>query len=261
MKNNLRNKLILIFIILFTSFNCFAQKNEDKTNQSTLKLGIILFRDFDQLDVTGPFEIFHEFPNTRIYFISNTIQPVKSTQGIQITPELTFDSAPQMDILFVPGGYGITNVIERNPSLIHFIQRQSPKLKYITSVCTGSLILGYAGELKEYKATSHWLAIKYLDKFGAIPVNKRVVVDRNRITGAGVSAGFDVAMQLGDILFGKTFVENQELLTEYNPKPLYGVTPNTASIEAHEEVIKTMGDTIKSRDLFFDKINSKKKKE
>ena len=244
---------------LILSLNFFTQVNASEINSSHLKLGILLFDNFDQLDVTGPFEIFHEFPNTTVYFISNSLQPLKSVQGIQISPDLTFDSAPQMDILFVPGGFGITNVIENNSSFIHFIQKQSPKLKYLSSVCTGSLILGFAGELNGYKATSHWLAKKYLYQFGAIPVNKRVVVDRNRITGAGVSAGFDLALQLGGILFGKTFVESQELLTEYNPKPLYGgVTYKTASQKSKKELEKEMGDIIKSRDLFFEKISTDK---
>ena len=221
---------------------------------SCLKLGIVLFNDFDQLDVTGPFEVFYEFPKTKVYFIAHSLEPVSSVQGIKLTPEFTFNSAPKLDILFVPGGYGVMNALETNSSLINFIKKQSAHLKYLSSFCTGSLILGYAGELKGYKATSHWLAKKYLPKFGAIPVNERVVVDRNRVTGSGVSAGFDVALHLGEILFGKAFVETQILLSEYHPKPLYDeVLYETVSQEARDMLDKKMNPIITNRDLFFEK--------
>ena len=252
----IRLKFFILLLCLFLFKNINAQNKGVQMPLKELKLGIILFPNFDQLDVTGPYEIFAEFPKTKIYFISNSLNSVSSVQGIKITPNLTFHSAPQMDILFVPGGVGVIDVMKKKAELIQFIQKQTPNLKYLTSVCTGSLILGVAGELKGYKSTSHWLAMKYLTKFDAIPVNDRVVMDRNRITGAGVSSGFDLALKLGDILFGKTFVETQELMTEYHPKPLYGgVTAATATKEAQQEVEKSMKSIIKERDLFFENFD------
>ena len=124
MINSLFVKLVLIYSVLLLPTFAIAQMgaNKNQLSSAQLKLGIVLFSNFDQLDVTGPFEIFHAFPNTKIYFISNSLQPVKSVQGIQITPDVTFNSAPQMDILIVPGGPGVVNSLENNPALIHFIK-------------------------------------------------------------------------------------------------------------------------------------------
>lgn len=223
------------------------------TNEKSLKLGIILFEGFDQLDVTAPLEVFNSFPNTQIYFIANTTKPVSShIKAIKIKPNTTFTSAPQMDILFVPGGGGVVHTLKKDKALVHFIQRQTPQLKYLSSVCTGALILGYAGELKGYRATTHWMAKKYLASLGAIPVDQRVVVDRNRVTGAGVSSGLDLALQLGDLLFGKSFVEKEELLLEYFNHPvLYNTSVETATPEAKEALQKEMGTVFKERDDFF----------
>jgi cyclohexyl-isocyanide hydratase len=218
-----------------------------------LKLGIILFPGFDQLDVTGPLEIFNAFPNTKIYFISNNLKPVTSNiDSIKIKPDSTFLTAPQLDVLFVPGGGGVIKALENDKEMLSFINKETPQLKYLSSVCTGALILGRSGELKGYQATTHWLTKKYLPDFGAIPVNQRVVVDRNRVTGAGVTSGFDVALQLGDLLFGKSFVEQQELITEYfEHKTLYNTTLETASNEAKEALETRIAPMIKERNAFF----------
>jgi cyclohexyl-isocyanide hydratase len=227
--------------------------NNGQTKERPLKLGIILFPDFDQLDVTGPLEVFSNFPNTKVYFISNNLDTVKSSVDIiRIKPNATFSTAPQLDVLFVPGGKGVTKAIAADNGLIPFIKKQTPELKYLSSVCTGALILGNAGELKGYKATTHWMSKKYLPSFSAIAIDQRVVVDRNRVTGAGVTSGFDVALQLGALLFGKTFVEKQELLAEYFNHPvLYNTTPESASPEAKEDLEKEMAALTKSRDDFF----------
>ncbi|MBY0377026.1 MAG: DJ-1/PfpI family protein [Gammaproteobacteria bacterium] len=230
-----------------------SMNSSPQPSEKVLKLGVILFPDFDQLDVTAPLEIFHNFPNTKIYFISNNLKTVPSSvAAIKIKPNTTFATAPQLDVLFVPGGFGVVKAISNDKAMMHFIQQQTPKLQYLSSVCTGALILGSAGELKGYQATTHWMAQKYLPAFGAIPVKQRVVVDRNRVTGAGVSSGMDVALQLGDLLFGKVFVEKQELLAEYfNHSVLYNTTPETASPEAKKELAEQMQPLIKAREDFF----------
>lgn len=230
-----------------------TQLEKSMPQEKPLKLGIVLFPNFDQLDVTGPLEIFANYPNTQIYFISNNLDTVKSSiEAIQIKPTTTFTTAPQLDVLFVPGGMGVTKAIAANNGLFPFIQKQTPSLKYLSSVCTGSLILASSGELNGYKATTHWMAKKYLSHFDIIPIDQRVVVDRNRITGAGVTSGFDVALQLGDLLFGKIFVEKQELLTEYfNHPTLYNTTLESANPEAKASLQKDMAPLIKDREDFF----------
>lgn len=230
-----------------------AITNSNQPKEKVLKLGIVLFPDFDQLDVTGPLEVFYNFPNTKLYFIANDLNTVSSSIGIiKIKPNTTFATAPQLDVLFVPGGVGVVNAIANDKGMLHFIQQQTPQLTYLSSVCTGALILGKSGELKGYQATTHWMAKKYLANFGAIAVNQRVVIDRNRVTGAGVSSGFDVALQLGDLLFGKTFVEKQELLAEYfNHSVLYNTTLETASPEATQSLAEQMQPLMKKRDDFL----------
>lgn len=252
-------KIIIYIVFLLTIMNLsygltnVETLNNGPTKEKPLKLGIILFPNFDQLDVTGPLEVFSNFPNTKIYFISNNLDTVKSSVAvIKIKPDTTFSTAPQLDVLFVPGGKGVTEAIAADNGLIPFIKKQTPELKYLSSVCTGALILGSAGELKDYKATTHWMAKKYLPYFGAIATDQRVVVDRNRVTGAGVTSGFDVALQLGALLFGKTFVEKQELLAEYfDHSVLYNTTPESASSEAKADLEKEMATINKSRDDFF----------
>lgn len=233
-----------------------TMNHHNQSQEKTLKLGVILFPNFDQMDVTAPLEIFHNFPNTKIYFISNDLKTVPSNvSAIKIKPDTTFATAPQLDVLFVPGGAGVVNSLAYDKGMLNFIQQQTPKLQYLSSVCTGALILGSAGELKGYKATTHWMAQKYLPDLGAIPLNQRVVVDRNRVTGAGVSSGLDVALQLGDLLFGKTFVEKQELLAEYFNHPvLYNTTLESVSPEAKKEFLKEMQSLFKPRDEFFKQI-------
>ncbi len=252
-------KVIIYIVFLLTITNLsygltnVETLNHGPTKEKPLKLGIVLFPGFDQLDVTGPLEVFSNFPNTKIYFISNNLGTVKSSVGIiKIKPNTTFSAAPQLDVLFVPGGEGVTKAIASDNGLIPFIKKQTPELKYLSSVCTGALILGSAGELNGYKATTHWMAKKYLPYFGAIETDQRVVIDRNLVTGAGVTSGFDVALQLGALLFGQNFVEKQELLTEYFTHPtLYNTTLESASPEVKEDLIKEMATINKSRDDFF----------
>lgn len=250
-------KYLLFLFALLLAIYALSTKIQERPMQTpaekSLKLGIVLFKGFDQLDVTAPLEVFNRFPDTQIYFIANTMRPVSShIKAITIKPNTTFDTAPQMDILFIPGGTGLVKALKNDKALVHFIQGQTPQLKYLSSVCTGALILGYAGELKDYRATTHWMAKKYLTSLGAIPVDQRVVVDRNRVTGAGVSSGLDLALQLGELLFGKSFFEKEELLIEYFNQPvLYNTSVETADPEAKEALQKEMGNVFKERDDFF----------
>lgn len=240
-----------LLINLFSFLPFFASA---KTTGNQIKIGIVLFQNLDQLDVAGPYEVFSDFPNTKVYLISNSLSLIKSSNGLIFKPNSTFKNTPQLDVLFVPGGFGVADVVTKNKELIQFVNKQSEYAKYVSSVCTGSLILASAGELKGYRATSHWLAKKYLANFGAIPAEERVVVDQNRITGAGVTTGVEVALKIGDLLFGKEFVEKEQLVIEYtNPSPLYPIQPNTASPETLENVKRGLAPVIEKRDKIFGK--------
>lgn len=193
-----------------------------------LTIGLVLFPDLTQLDLTGPYEVFARMPTTTSYLLAETMQPVRSERGLTMLPDATWAAAPPLDIVFVPGGVGINALLEHQP-LLDFLRQQSQAASYITAVCTGSLVLGAAGLLQGYRATTHWLSIDLLPLFGAIPVDARVVVDRNRITGAGITAGIDFGLQVAALLRGDRTAQEIQLMMEYNPQPPFSSgSPKTA---------------------------------
>ena len=143
-------------------------------------IGMVIFPNLTQLDLTGPYEVFGRLPATKVLLIAESLEPLKSDNGLLLTPDETFDTAPQIDILFVPGGRGIFEAMQ-SEKLINFLQQQAVNAKYITSVCTGSLVLAAAGLLTGYKATTHWLSLHLLKMFNVEVIEERVVIDRNRI--------------------------------------------------------------------------------
>lgn len=184
-----------------------------------LHLVMLLYPRLTQLDLTGPFEVFARFqPDLNVHLAWKNLEPVTDSNGLRILPTVSFDEAPAADILFVPGGPGQLALME-DAETIDFLRRQGAGARYITSVCTGSLLLAAAGLLTGYRATSHWLSIDQLAHFGAEPVSERVVVDRNRITGAGVTSGIDFALVLAALLFGEERAKLTQLHIEYDPHP------------------------------------------
>lgn len=192
-------------------------------------IGMLLFPRLTQLDLTGPYEVFARMPDTRVHLVSHSLEPVVSDYGLAIVPNAGFDDCPRLDVLFVPGGFGISDAIESRPTLA-FLQRQAQAARYVTSVCTGALVLGAAGLLKGYRATTHWLSMDLLPIVGAIPVPERIVIDRNRITGAGVTAGIDFGLVVAAQLFGADAARAIQLMMEYDPEPPFDSgSPRTAS--------------------------------
>ena len=182
-----------------------------------ITIGMILFEHMTQLDLTGPLEVFSRFPEPKIYLISKDLKPVKCDR-LTILPDTSFETCPeQLDVLFVPGGAGVSGVL-KDEAFLRFIQSKVHS-KYITSVCTGSLILAACGLLNGFKATTHWLSLDLLRCFNVHVSNDRVVIDRNRITGGGVTSGIDFALMLASILFGEERAKEIQLLIEYNPQP------------------------------------------
>jgi len=182
-----------------------------------ITIGMILFENMTQLDLTGPLEIFSRFPENKIHLISKDLHPVKCDR-LTIIPDTSFQTCPeQLDVLFVPGGAGISQVIADDKYLDFIHSKRNSQ--YITSVCTGSIVLAACGLLDGFKATTHWLSFNLLKRFNVTVVNERVVVDRNRITGGGVTSGIDFALQLASILFGKELAKEIQLMIEYDPHP------------------------------------------
>ena len=196
-----------------------------------LQIGIVIFPKVTQLDLTGPVQVFSSVPGARVHLIWKRIEPVASDSVLTLTPTITFADCPQLDVICVPGGSGTDDMVN-DEEMLDFLRRQAVGARYITSVCTGSLVLGAAGLLQGYRAATHWTAVDFLGEFGATPSKTRVCVDRNRVTGGGVTAGIDFALTLVSIMVDRQTAEAIQLRLEYNPAPPFNAgSPDTAPAE------------------------------
>lgn len=212
-----------------------------------LQIGLLLFPDVTQLDLTGPWEVFARTPQFTCHLIWKDRQPVRSDRGLSILPTVTFADCPPLDVIFVPGGPGQIALMSDSETL-DFLRQQARQAQRVTSVCTGSLVLGAAGLLQGYRATSHWSSIDQLALLGAEPVSQRVVCDRNRITGAGVTSGIDFALTLVAELCGDPVARAIQLQMEYDPEPPFSSgSLRTAAPEEIEQVRANMAAFIATR--------------
>lgn len=185
---------------------------------ASLSIGLLLFPKVTQLDLTGPFEVFARAPGARVHLIWKSLDPVVSERGLAILPTTTFATCPHLDLICVPGGPGQVDLMEDDETL-DFLCKVAGEVELVTSVCTGSLVLGAAGLLQGYRATSHWSALDQLALLGAEPVPQRVVRDRNRMTGAGITSGIDFALTVVAGLCGREVAEAIQFQMEYDPVP------------------------------------------
>lgn len=183
-----------------------------------LRIAFLLFPNVTQLDLTGPAQVLSRLGNARLDLVWKTLDPVPTDAGFSILPTATFADVPHADILCVPGGFGINAVIADDEAMA-WVQAVGADATWVTSVCTGSLILGAAGLLDGYRAGCHWAQRDMLPLFGAIPVDARTVVDRNRVTGGGVTAGIDFALTLTAMIRGEAHAKAVQLSLEYDPAP------------------------------------------
>jgi len=181
-------------------------------------IGLIIFPDITQLDMTGPHEVFIKFPGAKVHLIWKSREPVTAAGGMRIVPDMTSAECPQLDLICVPGGPGM-NALLNDTETLDFIRRQAKGARYVTSVCTGALVLGAAGLLKGKRAATHWMSREMLAAFGATPATERVVVDGNVITGGGVTAGIDFALTVAAQAFGPELAKAIQLGVEYDPHP------------------------------------------
>jgi len=196
-----------------------------------LQIGLVIFPKVTQLDLTGPVQVFSSIPGAKVHLIWKRIEPVASDSVMMLTPTVSFADCPQLDVICVPGGLGTDDMVN-DEEMLAFLRRQAEGAQYITSVCTGSLVLGAAGLLRGYRAATHWTAMDFLSAFGAIPTKTRVCIDRNRITGGGVTAGIDFALTLVSQLVDRKTAEAIQLRIEYNPAPPFNAgSPDTAPAE------------------------------
>jgi cyclohexyl-isocyanide hydratase len=185
---------------------------------TALHIGFLLFPHVTQLDLTGPAQILSRVPGAQVHLVWKTRDPVPTDVGFTINPTTTFADCPPLDVLCVPGGFGIEQLFGDRETLA-FLRRQGESARYVTSVCNGSLVLGAAGLLAGYRSACHWLWLPLLDRFGAVPVAGRIVRDRNRISGGGVTAGIDFGLALAAELAGEDAARMIQLALEYDPRP------------------------------------------
>jgi cyclohexyl-isocyanide hydratase len=196
-----------------------------------LQIGLLVFPKVTQLDLTGPVQVFSGLPDATVHLVWKRIEPVPSDSVLVLTPTMTFAECPQLDVICVPGGVG-TNDLLNDEEVLAFLRRQTAGAKFVTSVCTGSLVLGAAGLLRGYRAATHWTAMDNLNAFGATPTKSRVCIDRNRVTGGGVTAGIDFALTLVAMLRDQKTAQAIQLGLEYDPAPPFNAgSPDTAPAE------------------------------
>lgn len=216
-------------------------------SSTPLNIGLLLYPNLTQLDLTGPWEVFARMPGVNNFLIWKDLQPVMSDRGMALLPTVTFMDCPPLDVICIPGGPGQIALMSDDETL-NFVRQMAAGAQWITSVCTGSLVLGAAGLLQGYRATSHWGSLDQLSLFGATPVAQRVVHDRNRITGAGVTSGIDFALAVADTLFGRDVAETIQLQMEYDPAPPFNSgSPRSATAERLAQAQAQMRDFIAQR--------------
>lgn len=222
----------------------------------TLEVGFLTFPQVQQLDLTGPYEVLASLPGTSCHLIWKTVEPIIASTGLVLMPTVDFANCPPLDVFCVPGGVGINPLLE-DDEVLAFVQEQAENVRYLTSVCTGALVLGAAGLLRGKKATTHWSAVDFLPRFGAIPTEGRVVQDGNLFTAGGVTAGIDFGLTIVAEIAGQAAAETIQLGLEYRPAPPFNAGgPDIASPEvlalakekglasrkAREEIVARIGD-------------------
>jgi cyclohexyl-isocyanide hydratase len=212
-----------------------------------VQIGILLYPNVTQLDATGPAQVLSRVPGAKLHMIWKTRDPVPTDAGFSIVPTTTFADCPQLDVICVPGGGGQVDVMV-DAEALEFLRKQAAKARYVTSVCTGSLILGAAGLLKGYKSACHWAWRDMLTDFGATPVAERVVRDRNRISGGGVTAGIDFGLTVAAELAGEEVAKSIQLVLEYDPQPPFDSgSPEKAGTERVKRIRERLAPLLESR--------------
>ncbi len=208
-----------------------------------MNIYLLLYPRMTLLDLIGPLQAWTQWPGATLHLVAETMDPVRSDSVAAILPTCTIDDASDPpDVLFVPGAADGVLTAMANPALVGYLARQGPKAGWVASVCTGSLLLGAAGLLRGYRATTHWLALSALSSFGAEPVRSRWVIDRNRATGGGVTAGIDFGLALMAKIAGEDVARATQLAMEYAPAPPFrSGTPDEARPSTLAQVERSFG--------------------
>lgn len=185
-----------------------------------LNIGSVIFPDLDQVDLSGPHEVLSRLPDSKWQLYARTKDPIADMKGLRFLPDATLEEAPQLDVLHIPGGFGVDAAMQ-DPVLMAWIKRQAMGAQLVFTVCTGALLLGATGLLRGRRATTHWASHHLLPILGAIPVDERVVEDGPFMTAAGVTSGFDGALRVAARLRGAEIAQGIQLYMQYDPEPPY----------------------------------------
>lgn len=212
--------------------------------------GLLVFPGIQQLDLTAPYEVFSSAADTEVHLIWKDRNPAHSSSGLVFVPTATFNDCPPLDVICIPGG-GV-NPLLTDETVLDFVRQQAQSVQYITSVCTGALVLGAAGLLKGRKATTHWNALDFLSTLGAIPTKQRVVRDGNVITAGGVTSGIDFGLTILAEIFGRQEAETVQLTLEYAPAPpFHSGTPDEASAQVLAQGRERLAASRAAREAIF----------
>jgi cyclohexyl-isocyanide hydratase len=222
-----------------------------------MHVGFLIFPAVQQLDLTGPYEVFASLPGTRVHLVWKDLTPVESVTGLPFQPTVTLRDCPPLDVLCVPGGAGINALLEDH-EVLDFLRAQAGRVRYLTSVCTGALVLGAAGLLAGRRATTHWASHDLLARFGAVAVHARVVRDGNLITAGGVTAGIDFGLAVVAEIAGRAEAETIQLRLEYAPEPPFRAgTPDEAPSAVLAAARKTLAPVVAAREAIIAKLTAK----
>ena len=223
------------------------------TDSRNYVIGLVIYPGMTALDIVGPQQVFSGLPGVKIHRIWKNLDEIATDDGMKILPDTTFANCPPLDLICVGGGLGQMAAVN-DDEIIDFFRQQS-NIKFITSVCGGSEFLAKAGLLEGYRAATHWLMRDKLAELGVEVGTERVVVDRNRYTGGGVTAGIDFALTVAAALYGEEMAKITQLAMEYDPAPPFDVgSPEKAGSELVNKTIAYAQNQFK--DMFKDKEDS-----
>jgi cyclohexyl-isocyanide hydratase len=203
-----------------------------------MKIGILIFDEITQLDAMGPWEVFARIPGAKVLLVAKKKRPVAAQFGLTLVPHTDIRRCPKLDVLCIPGGSGVNNLL-LDDAILAFVRRQARHARYVTSVCTGSLVLGAAGLLQGRRAACHWLSLPLLAELGAKPSSRRIERDGNIITAGGVTSGIDFGLQLAALVAGKAEAKRIQLMIQYDPRPPFRFgTPRQAGKAVTRAIIR-----------------------
>jgi cyclohexyl-isocyanide hydratase len=218
------------------------------------RIGLLAFPAMTQLDLTGPLQVFSGLPDAEVHVLWKTLDPIRTHGGLTLVPDTTLADCPELDVICVPGGAGVLDLMD-DPEVLSFLRIQAAKARFVGSICTGALVLGAAGLLRGKKATTHWAWTDLLVPLGAIPTKGRVVRDGKFMTGGGVTAGIDFALTMVSEIAGRDVAESIQLGIEYAPAPPFDAgSPDTARPEILAAVRVRMSSTRVEREARIAKV-------